>query len=274
MSSYKYKSYSKVALDTIADAPKVHHETNYTSTKHMFPRPELFALLICFSGSVVAFLVSYLVPPEGFDCRHVAQVLILTVWLLSAGIDLILYYILSTDDKNFLRHFWLTFCKDLISTLATVVGVMIAHVGVFNRCACYTNWGRTGLALPEMPAVKAVLATRIRTTYPGITFAGIIFQLVFVPVYIFVTIRHAVRVFLQRDHGDSGASRIWNISFRTPRTPRTPIVVVSDTSSADPSGTNDGGRVEATIAERLRRPRTFQRLNSDDIALAEYPLRS
>ena len=262
------KSYSRVKVNASTISPKVHPEINHATTQHMFPGPGLFALLICLSGTATAVLVSFLVPPEGFDCRHIAQILILVTWLVSAAIDVAFKYLIPSHDNHLLFVFWATFWKDLVATVSTVGGVMVAHIGVFNRCSCYTNWGRTGLALPEMPLVKQVLANRIQTTYPAITFAAISFQLVFVPLYILLTNRHAVRVFLQRDHGDSNAGWLWKVNSKVPS------IKISRSSSAETVPPVYSKKEGPSIADRLRRPKTFQRINSDEISLVEYPSRS
>jgi len=62
--------------------------------------------------------------------------------------------------------------------------VTATQIGLFNRCACYTQWGRDGLALPEMPDIATVLRTRFGREYPAIVFTSIAVQVVLVPLAI------------------------------------------------------------------------------------------
>ena len=231
--------------------------------------PRLFAILVVLSGTVTAIAVSYLVPPAGFDCRHIAQILIVVMWLLSTLIDIVFQYAVPARGGHHKLRFWFIFVKDLICALSTIGGVMYAHVGIFNRCSCYTNWGRTGLALPAMPHVKNILAYRIRHTYPAIIFAGIVFQLVFIPIFVLVKNRNAVRVFLQKDHGESNASWLWKLNSVFHRSASRPQPISS------PGGALrvPTARGDVDIGGGARRPHPFQRLNSDDIPLVKYSSR-
>ena len=242
----------------------------YASTKRKLMSPGLFAMLVVLAATGTGILVSYLVPPEGLNCRHIAQILITVLWLVSALADFLLQYLVPARNGHHKMRFWFVFCKDLVSTLVTVGGVMYAHVGVFNRCSCFTNWGRTGLALPAMPHVKTLLAWRIEHTYPAITFSGIILQLVFIPVFVLFSNRHAVRVFLQSDHGSSNAGWLWKMTHRVqrqwPQSP-TPENLGFELQPARTRGDSilEGGR---------RRAHPFQRLHSDEIALVDYTSRN
>lgn len=232
--------------------------------------PALFATLVVLAATGTGILVSYLVPPEGFDCRHVAQILITVLWLLSALADFLLQYLVPARVGHHKMRFWFVFCKDLVSTIVTVAGVMYAHVGIFNRCSCYTNWGRTGLALPAMPYVKRILSWRIQHTYPAITFVGIILQLVFIPVSVLLNNRHAVRVFLQSDHGSSNAGWLWKMTHRVQRQwPQSQIPDNTDYSLQPPRTRGD-----SILEAGRRRVNPFQRLNSDEIELVDYTSRN
>lgn len=232
--------------------------------------PALFATLVVLAATGTGILVSYLVPPEGFDCRHVAQILITVLWLLSALADFLLQYLVPARVGHHKMRFWFVFCKDLVSTIVTVTGVMYAHVGIFNRCSCYTNWGRTGLALPAMPYVKRILSWRIQHTYPAITFVGIILQLVFIPVFVLLNNRHAVRVFLQSDHGSSNAGWLWKMTHRVQRQwPQSQIPDNTDYSLQPPRTRGD-----SILEAGRQRVNPFQRLNSDEIELVDYTSRN
>ncbi|KAL8692870.1 MAG: hypothetical protein Q9218_002193 [Villophora microphyllina] len=171
--------------------------------------PRLLPYPILLLGVVTGIIVSSRVPPDGFDCRNVGQVLICVAWLLSAGADYVLVYLfpLESRRRNFL--FWLTGLKDLIMTVATMGGVAGTQVGVFNRCDCYTLWGKTGLALPERPDLAALLFKRLQLDYPAITFTCIGLELIAVPLFICIWYQDAFRVFVQRDDRHSNAARFW-----------------------------------------------------------------
>jgi hypothetical protein len=91
-------------------------------------------------------------------------------------------------------------------------GIIVTQVGIFNRCACYTLWGRTGLALPENDSVDKTLFWRIDTSYPAIAFVCVGFQLVVVPYLLLRRYGLAVRVFLQRDDEKSNLPA-WVVRF-------------------------------------------------------------
>ena len=162
-----------------------------------------YALLI--SGTLTDVIVSCLMPPDGWDCRNIGEILITLAWLLSSLFDTSSEYLVPHTDKHKTLIFRVMGIKDLIATLSTMLGIVATQIGVFNRCSCYTRWGRTDLALPEMPDVQKLLIYRMQTVYPAITFACIKIQLIIVPLYVCVRYRHAVRVFLQRDDGNSNA---------------------------------------------------------------------
>ena len=167
------------------------------------------------AGSLTAIIVSYLVPPDGWDCRNIGEVVITLAWVISAQLDTLFGYLVPYTRKRRTLVFWVTGVKDLIVTLSTMLGIVATQIGVFNRCACYTRWGRTGVALPEMPDVKKILIHRMQTVYPAVIFTCIGVQLIIVPSYICIRYRHAVRVFLQRDDGRSNAKWLWKVYERT-----------------------------------------------------------
>ena len=120
------------------------------------------------------------------------------------------------NKTNQRKLLWITGIKDLLVTIATMGGVITTQLGVFNRCSCYTQWGRTGLALPEMPDVAEVLFHRLNTTYPTIAFIGIGIQLVIVPLFVCILYIDALRTFVQRDDKKSNAKWLWK-SLKTYR---------------------------------------------------------
>jgi hypothetical protein len=156
-------------------------------------------LMIVGGGTVTACLVSLYVPPFGWEQRHCAEAMIFLVWLISFSLSCLIKLNTSSKPYNETGRFWLTLVKDLLATIATMGGVGVTLVGIFNRCDSYTLWDRVGLALPNQPDVATTLAHRIKTVYPAIVFASIGLQMFVIPVTIAIWYRHALLVFLQRD---------------------------------------------------------------------------
>ena len=171
-------------------------------------------------GTATGLVISALVPPDGLDCRHIGEVLVLIAWLLSALIDVWLRYLWPLNKENQTKNskkknqdklFWSTGLKDVLATIATTGGVVTTQLGLFNRCECYTAWGKTGLALPEMPETAQTLFHRLTTVYPAIAFTSIGIHLVLVPLFISVRYKDALRTFVQRDDRRSNALWLWKI---------------------------------------------------------------
>lgn len=170
--------------------------------------------VIVILGTATGMVISALIPPDGWDCRHNGEILILFAWLLSAQIDRWLRHSWSLNKVNHNKLFWSTCFKDLVFTIATMGGVITVQLGVFNKCECYTMWGRTGLALPEMPDIAQTLFYRLNTVYPGISFASIGIELVIVPLFICIWYIDALRTYVQRDDRMSNAMWLWNLLKR------------------------------------------------------------
>jgi len=169
----------------------------YVKFKKLRPGSPVLPLLILAACGITSILTSYLIPPAGFETRHIAEILVSSAWLLSAALDYIPF------GAHHRCHFWFTFSKDTLTTIATMGGIIAAQVGVFNRCSSYNLWGKVPLALPEVDTVAATLSKRIATGYPAIVFTCIGFQLVVFPGFILWQYSHAARVFLHRDDNAS-----------------------------------------------------------------------
>ena len=146
-------------------------------------------------------------------------------WILSAGLDTLFNYIVPLKDETQTLLFCLTLGKDILITGATLSWVIVINVGFYNRCACYTMWGKAALALPEMPQVADKLSHRITTVYPGVAFASIGLELIVIPSVIAFHYSVALRVFMQRDDGVSNAGWLRKLWYRfsnmeEPRRPR------------------------------------------------------
>lgn len=164
--------------------------------------------LVVIMGTAAGMMVSAFVPPDGWDCRHNGEILILLAWLLSARVDVMLEF-LWPNEHDQRKLFWTTGIKDLLVTVATMGGVITTQLGVFNRCSCYTLWGKTGLALPQMPDIAETLFHRLNTVYPAITFTSIGIELVIVPLFICAQYTDALRTYVQRDDRGSNAAWLW-----------------------------------------------------------------
>ena len=162
-------------------------------------------------GTATGLTVSALVPPDGWDCRHIGEILLLVAWFLSAQVDVWLNGLWRLNKKDHKKLFWITGTKDLLVTIATMGGVITAQVGVFNRCSCYTLWGKTGLALPERPDVAKTLFDRLNMAYPAFTFTTIGIELIIFPLFICIQYGDALRIFVQRDDEKSNAAWVWKV---------------------------------------------------------------
>ncbi|MCJ1439280.1 hypothetical protein MMC27_008672 [Xylographa pallens] len=163
----------------------------------------VFPLVIVAAGTVTGCLISYLVPPVGFDCRNIGEILIYEAWLVSAVFDYIPW------GEHHLQRFRFTFTKDALVTVATMGGIIVTQVGIFHRCDCYTNWGKTVVALPGLVYVEGILVHRISTVYPAIAFLCIGLELVVFPALILAQYSEAIRVFMQRDDNASNM-QVWH----------------------------------------------------------------
>lgn len=205
-------------------------------------------------GTVTGLLISAFVPPDGWDCRHIGEVLVLIAWLLSALIDVWLRYLWPLNKENQTKNskkknqdklFWSTGLKDVLATIATTGGVVTTQLGLFNRCACYTLWGKTGLALPEMPDTAQTLFYRLNTVYPAIAFTSIGVHLVLVPLFISVRYKDALRTFVQRDDRRSNALWLWKI----PKWYRTSKAAIQSTIPRNRFHLSRGNRADIMLME-------------------------
>ncbi|KAK4198029.1 hypothetical protein QBC40DRAFT_298783 [Triangularia verruculosa] len=163
----------------------------------------VWALILVIMSVVVASWISYRVPPEGFDCRNAGQAALLTKWLLSFALDCIFAYFMDRwGHIESGKGYWYeaVFVKDFIAGWAAVVMILVVQVGIFNRCDCFSLWGKVPVALPQIPEVAAVLMHRISFEWPAATFGWIFLELGFC-VAIWLRYRDAFRVYNQEDGG-------------------------------------------------------------------------
>ena len=187
-------------LPSLASDSRLHHTT--------------LATTIVSIAVITGMAISALVPPDGLSCRHIAQLAVLACWVLSFLFNRLLNRLLPLNSNNNLL-FSLTLIKDILATLTCIADIVLTQFGIFNRCACYTQWGRKCLALPQRPDIDAILRERIHTWYLGITVMGIAVQLVLVPGYVLWRYWDGVRVFVQKDDGRSNVPAwTWGLIVR------------------------------------------------------------
>ncbi len=85
----------------------------------------LLPYLIVLLGTVTGMTVSALVPPDGIDCRHIAQLSMLFVWFASAELDILFNKVFHITNEIGGRLFWCTYVKDFVAT-GTTMGCVIA----------------------------------------------------------------------------------------------------------------------------------------------------
>ncbi|KAK0719048.1 hypothetical protein B0T21DRAFT_374659 [Apiosordaria backusii] len=158
-------------------------------------------LTLVIMSVVVACWISYRVPPEGFDCRNVGQTALLAMWLLSFVLDCVFAFFMDRwGHLESGRGYWYeaVFLKDFIVGWAAVVMILVVQVGIFNRCDCFSLWGKVPVALPQIPEVAAVLMHRISFEWPAVTFGWIAIELG-ICASIWWRYRDAFSVFNQED---------------------------------------------------------------------------
>ena len=127
-----------------------------------------------------AMAISWLTPTEGFGCRGITQLAFFVMWVLSAMVDagLAEYARPSTstaEDKTnatsrYQQIYWITFVKDFIIMVTTVVLLTFTALGIFNNCECWCKWPpSTGyISFPQDDAVFSLIKHRLQTTYLAI----------------------------------------------------------------------------------------------------------
>ena len=190
--------------DMLHSLPLIRHHQTW---KHV-----LLSFSFVGASVFVASWISYRVPPQGFDCRNVAQMSLLGVWIASFALDHLFFNLLPhipTTTHNPQHRggynpllYTLTFLKDTLTALAVVTNIMVVQVGIFNRCGCFTLWGKAPLGLPQIPEARRVLMDRIAREWPAVTFSWIGLELVLC-VGVAWHYRDAFRVYMQKDDGTS-----------------------------------------------------------------------
>jgi hypothetical protein len=143
----------------------VHPSFNYTLALHLV---SMFLVTCTF---LVSFFISALVPPEGFNCRHIAQIITLALWLLNSLTDPFLanYYFPTTATATsgsasglYKALFRTSLIKDTLFATAGMIILILGQLGIYNRCTCWTQWGNAALVLPQLEGIAATVDSRLR----------------------------------------------------------------------------------------------------------------
>lgn len=180
--------------------------------------------------NITGALLSSRIPPGNWNCRVIGELGIFAVWLISAQLDFILdYRITLSDDIDdgihfgilgsipWWRHhkrnklFWMMYAKDVFCTLATLLFLMLTVSGCLNACSCWMD-RETGLILPQRPDIDALLRYRLHYEYPAYVYVGMGIELIIVPFIIWRKYPDALRVFVQRDDGESNWRGYWKMT--------------------------------------------------------------
>ena len=169
-----------------------------------------YAILLV--GTAAGLLMSGYVPPDGINCRHIAEILLVSIWIGSAQLNRVLLWMfpVNKDGPN-KALFWLTYAKDSVAVCLTMGVIIIIQVGLLNRSVCWTRWGRVGLAMPQAEAISRVLHARLHGLYPAITVIAIVVEFLLIPLLVWWRYRDALRIFVQRDDGTSNLPTMCDI---------------------------------------------------------------
>ncbi|KAF7510902.1 hypothetical protein GJ744_005732 [Endocarpon pusillum] len=179
--------------------------------------------------SITGALLSGRIPPENWNCRVIGELGFFVVWLTSAQLDFILDYriTLSADEDHCINFgilgaipwwphqkrnklFWIVYAKDVFCTLATLLFLILAVSGCLNACSCWMD-PETGLILPQRPDIDGLLRYRLHHEYPAYIYVGLGMELVVVPLVVWWNYTDALRVYVQRDDGESNWRDYWKI---------------------------------------------------------------
>ena len=165
--------------------------------------PYILPYIILTAALASAALVSYRVPPDGFNCRLASELGIFGFWFVSALADVLISCSIQHTAGERRRLTSITYLKDLAAIVATLGFTLATVVGVLNKCYCWANSGNSSIASPQRKDVDEILQHRIQVDYPAVMFSGIVVQLCLIPGWIWYCYRDAMGVFIQRDDGTS-----------------------------------------------------------------------
>lgn len=143
------------------------------------------ALASTVSGVVSACIILWYAYPSGFGCRHIVVLGLFFLWILSAFLTHITYRLLQKSVK---RHWWFVAIKDCIIGSATIVGVIVSVISVFNSCYCWS----LKMSLGKNAYVPTCVEDRY-SSYSGSFFPIVVAVCIFIQISIYVTIIYVWR---------------------------------------------------------------------------------
>lgn len=129
------------------------------------------------SGCLVGIGIAYSAPPTGFGCREIAFISTLMLWMFSFSFDI--YAHRSFKPKT---CYILVFLKDITCSLAILVYNVYSHLGIFNRCSCWTKFGRGPLCFSLEPRISEELHEKMSHEWRTAIIILAVWQLLFVSV--------------------------------------------------------------------------------------------
>lgn len=92
----------------------------------------LASFLIVFQGTISAWILSALVPPEGMGCRQFAESFMILIWIASFSIQYLIAK-LAARKKDKTWAWRLVFLKDLAMSLGIIAVILVTQWGYLNR---------------------------------------------------------------------------------------------------------------------------------------------
>jgi hypothetical protein len=121
--------------------------------------------------------MAYTALPQGFGCREIAIISTFVLYILSAAFDFCAEEFFPPELR-----YAPVFLKDLLCSTAIVVYNVFVYLGMYNRCSCWTKFGRGPLICGQRPGVKRELAMRMKNEWPGAIASLVALQMLFVLV--------------------------------------------------------------------------------------------
>ena len=129
------------------------------------------------SGWLVAIRIAHTAPPTGFSCREIAIISTLGLWIFSVSFNI--YAERSFKPRS---CYTLVFLKDLICSLAIVVYNVFVYLGMYNRCSCWTKFGRGPLSFGLEPQISEELNEKMSNEWARLIVILVTWQMLFVLV--------------------------------------------------------------------------------------------
>ncbi|KAL8745982.1 MAG: hypothetical protein Q9190_001947 [Brigantiaea leucoxantha] len=98
--------------------------------------PYILPYIILTAALASAALVSYRVPPDGFNCRLASELGIFGFWFVSALADVLISCSIQHIAGERRRLTSITYLKDLAAIVVTLGFTLATVVGVLNKCYC------------------------------------------------------------------------------------------------------------------------------------------